>query len=198
MLIWVDGYNVIRRTPLAELEGAGLEPARERLIELLKLYRRRRGHDVVAVFDGRGRGDGPARGRGSARGGSPAAAAVAARGVRVLYAASADDLIAANARPGQLVVSSDRDLCRRAQQAGATCAPADVFWRRMLEAVGELRSEAGRSGRSGPGSQRDYASGDAKFELDEAVEEDSPERGRPPGRRLSRAERRRRPGLRRL
>lgn len=176
MRVWVDGYNLIRRSPLADLERGGLEPARERLIELLRLYRRRRGHDIVVVFDGR------------ERGGPPRLPAPGTPGVRVVYAPSADEAIVAAARPGTLVVSSDGELCRRAERAGATCAPADVFWRRLREALAETPSGPPRPGREPDGAA-------AKYHLDEEEEGDVPRR---PGRRLSRAERRRQSSLRRL
>lgn len=188
MRVWVDGYNLIRCSPLAGLERNGLEPARERLIELLRQYRRRRGHDIVVVFDGRDRRGGLPRNAGAVRAGT---AARGAPGVRVVYAASADDAIVAAAQPGMLVVSSDSELCRRAEQAGATCAPADVFWRRLREALGEAPTGAGRHGRVDDGD-------DAKFRLDETEEDEPPDPRHRSGRRLSKAERRRQAGLRRL
>lgn len=104
MLFLVDGYNVTRRDPATS--ELSLEDQREALVARLRV----RGRDllgvgrIVVVFDGEG---GPGLSTG---GGVP---------VEIVYAHkhSADDevvRIAAKAKDAVVVVSSDRDLARRA------------------------------------------------------------------------------------
>ncbi|HEY5540498.1 MAG TPA: NYN domain-containing protein, partial [Coriobacteriia bacterium] len=104
MLFLVDGYNVTRRDPATS--ELSLEDQREALVARLRV----RGRDllgvgrIVVVFDGEG---GPGLSTG---GGVP---------VEIVYAHkhSADDevvRIAAKAKDAVVVVTSDRDLARRA------------------------------------------------------------------------------------
>ncbi len=116
MRVLVDGYNLIRRTPLAESERLGLEAGRDRLIGLLRTYRRRRGHQVIVVFDG------------------TTHSRCTVTGVTVVYAPSADAAIGRLVRSGDMVVSSDRQVALSASQAGATFCSAEEFWRRLAGA----------------------------------------------------------------
>jgi len=106
MLFIVDGYNVTRRDPATS--ALSLQDQREALVARLRV----RGSDllgngrVVVVFDGEG---GPGLSTG---GGVP---------VEIVYAhkTSADDeivRIAAKSKSAVVVVSSDRDLGRRASE----------------------------------------------------------------------------------
>ena len=107
----VDGYNVTK-TGYGELT---LEQQRARLVAGLAAVAARSGAEVTVVFDGAGQGDG-------------ARAAVAPRGVRVLFspvAVIADDvlreLVAAEPEGRPLVVvSSDREVAGDVGRLGAT------------------------------------------------------------------------------
>lgn len=120
MRLLIDGYNLIRCTPLGGAERAGLEAARENALSLLSRYQRLRGHQVTVVFDG------PSRNQ--ARVGP----------VRIIYAPSADLEIKKLAGPGWTVVTSDREVAREAERRGATAIDSEAFWSKLGE-VGEGR-----------------------------------------------------------
>jgi uncharacterized protein len=168
MWIVVDGYNLIRRLPeLREREREGLQGARDALLQRLARYRRSRGHHrITVVFDGQG-----GMGGGSGRAG----------GIDVRFSRpgeTADRLIARLAqegRAGVLVISSDREVIRAADAAGAAGASCEDFAAR-LEAVEWAALKGG--------------------EEDEADERPQAKKGT--ARRLPKAERRRAAALRRL
>ena len=125
----VDGYNVIRRSPeLAERERESLDSGRQALCRMLASAG---GPDdyFVVVFDG-------AKGMRETS---------AARGVQVVFSSArerADDVLAAMARQGGVVVSNDRELRRAAARAGAITVGTDEFLLR-LESAGRLTALAG-------------------------------------------------------
>ena len=104
MWIVIDGYNLIRRSPLlAPLDRRDLGEGREALLAALVIYRRLKGHRITLVFDGRERG-----------GVSVQVAPVA--GVQVVFSSRgerADEVIlrlVQKAPGGSVVVTSDRAL----------------------------------------------------------------------------------------
>ena len=169
MRVLVDGYNLIRRTPLVESERLGLEASRDRLIELLRTYRRRRGHQVTVVFDGTAHSQG------------------VVAGVTVVYAPSADAAIGRLVRSGDMVVSSDREVALSARQAGATFCSAEEFWRRL---AGASAAANAHHGGPDPRSIRDKG--------DEEEDSGRPKPKKGTARRAPKAERQRRSRLNKL
>jgi predicted RNA-binding protein with PIN domain len=116
----VDGMNVIGSRPTGWWRDR--PGAMRALVEELREFAAREGHDVTVVFDGR-----PFELDGD--------------GVEVMFATrrgpdAADDDIAAlvqrDEAPGELsVVTSDGDLARRAREAGAAVVGAGEFRRRL-------------------------------------------------------------------
>jgi predicted RNA-binding protein with PIN domain len=116
----VDGMNVIGSRPTGWWRDR--PGAMRGLVEDLRAFAAREGHDVTVVFDGR-----PFELEGD--------------GVEVMFANrrgpnAADDDIAAlvqrDEAPGELsVVTSDGDLARRAREAGAAVVGAGEFRRRL-------------------------------------------------------------------
>lgn len=116
MKILIDGYNLIRCTPLGEAERNGLEAARESVLSLLARYQRLKGHQVVVVFDG------------------PEFSHSRFGPVEVRYAAPADLELKKLAAPGSIVVTSDREVAREAERRGATAVSSEAFWAKLAEA----------------------------------------------------------------
>ena len=110
----VDGMNVIGSRPTGWWRD---RPAAMRaLVERLAAFAEATGEEVAVVFDGR-----PVE--------------VEAGPVDVGFASggrgAADDVIAARAEPGVTVVTSDRELARRAREAGADVVSARSFEARL-------------------------------------------------------------------
>ena len=111
----VDGMNVIGSRPTGwwrDRPGAMRD-----LVARLERFAAATGDEVAVVFDGR-----PLE--------------LEAKGVDVAFASrrgrdAADDDIAARAGPGTTVVTSDRDLARRAREAGAEVTGAGELLRRL-------------------------------------------------------------------
>ena len=94
----VDGNNVMGARPDGWWrDRAG---ARRRLLDSLEAHAERTGTSITVVFDGR-EGD------------------LASERVEVRFAAHADDLLAELAAPDATLVTSDRELGRRARSRGA-------------------------------------------------------------------------------
>jgi predicted RNA-binding protein with PIN domain len=116
----VDGMNVIGSRPTGWWRDR--PGAMRGLVEELREFAAREGHDVTVVFDGR-----PFELEGD--------------GVEVMFATrrgpnAADDdiaeLVQRDEAPGELsVVTSDGDLARRAREAGAVVVGAGEFRRRL-------------------------------------------------------------------
>ena len=129
MHIIIDGYNLIRQSAeLSRLDRRDLQEGREALLERLAAYRSVKPHEITVVFDG------------------TAAPAYFQRhdrvsGVAVEFSApgqTADALIKKlTARKGEraLVVTSDREIIRFAEQAGAAVVDSVEFERRLIRAV---------------------------------------------------------------
>ena len=119
VIIIIDGYNLIRRTPaLLDIEARGLEAGREALLDRLFLYKGGRQDDITVVFDGPGSRGYWARG-----------------GIRVQFAPSADAAVVALAGPGTLVVSSDLEVQVGARRRGARTQGSDEFWQQVKAAI---------------------------------------------------------------
>lgn len=125
MLIAVDGYNFIKQSPcLRALERVELQKAREKLIDLLKDYKKIKRHAICVVFDGSqemiGRGFKEHQ-----------------RGIEVIFSRpgeKADDVLkslAAEKREGLVIVTSDREIARFAVKKGATAISVEDFSARM-------------------------------------------------------------------
>jgi len=134
--IIVDGYNLIRQSPsLSEIERQDLQQGREALVRQLAAYRHFRPHRITVVFDGTNAP--PDCGRQAPAG-----------GVRIAFSNRgelADAVIkrlAAREREKALVVSSDLDIVRFAQERGAAVISAPEFEDKMRMA-GLMEAGAG-------------------------------------------------------
>ncbi|HHC09200.1 MAG TPA: hypothetical protein ENK55_10870 [Actinobacteria bacterium] len=110
--VLVDGHNVLGAGGERELT---VPEARERLVVRLGRLARRYDRPVLVVFDS------SIDGRDATVGPGP---------VEVRFSpadASADDVIAAEAGPGDVVISNDRDLRERAEERGALVLWADAL-----------------------------------------------------------------------
>ncbi len=139
MWIVVDGYNVIRRSPIfAALDRRDLEEGRAALLTALGDYRRLKGHRITVVFDG------------WQRGGVGEQASLIA-GIRVVFSRRgerADQTILrlVEKQSGTIVVTSDRALAQAVEQTGALVLSAEEFEERLERA---LRQD------DGPAAQED-------------------------------------------
>jgi len=149
----IDGYNVIRRSPLLrERERESLEAGRRRLCELLGRVARVRGDQFTVVFDGAGGG-----------------ASTNLAGVRVIFSSARETadrvLVRMASTQGGAVVSSDREVLRAAARAGAVPITSEEFLAR-LEGIG-----------SGAGLSDDEGQKDA--DDDESESRSGPRKGNP-------------------
>lgn len=131
MWIVIDGYNLIRRSPLfAPVDRRDLGEGRETLLAALVAYRRLKGHRITVVFDGRERG-----------GARVQVAPVA--GVQVVFSSrgeQADEVIlrlVEKAPGGSVVVTSDRALALAIGRTGAVVLSAEEFEERLDRALRE-------------------------------------------------------------
>jgi predicted RNA-binding protein with PIN domain len=142
----IDGYNLIRRSPVLRREDeVALELARESLLERLRRYKRMRSHGITVVFDG-------------ARGTRVPPGSGQEKGIRVVFSGrneTADTVIKrmCEKEGGKLtVVTSDRDLGRHAASSGAVVMDVEEFEDKLemvvyLDAKGaEVDEEKGREG----------------------------------------------------
>ncbi len=121
----IDGYNVIRASAsLSRQEAFSLEQGREALLERLAAYKKIKRWPVTVVFD-------------AAEGLHLGESREQTKGIKVVYSPSgqtADQVIVRLARQkgGQaLVVTSDRELARLSEAAGATVLDSPAFEDRM-------------------------------------------------------------------
>jgi len=144
MRLVIDGYNLIHAVPelaFASDQGSG----REALIEALRLYRKRRPHNIQVIFDG---------------GLEPGGAAERLAGVPVRFSGpdrSADDVIAAIAAQegnGLTVVTSDRELAGRCQAHGAVVLASEEFGDRLLEVALGAPASGGEGDQGWDGSTK--------------------------------------------
>jgi uncharacterized protein len=121
--IIVDGYNFIGAQK--GLHG-NIEGRRVELVRQLGRYRAARGYEITVVFDGWDSG-------------WPSEHSEYKEGIRVVFSRhgeKADEVICRMARElgaGCLVVSSDNEVARCAQQAGAVAVRVMEFYRKLQE-----------------------------------------------------------------
>jgi hypothetical protein len=125
MLLAIDGYNFIKRTPnLRKLEEIELQKAREGLVGQLAQYKKIRGHSIIVVFDGW-------------QAGSLAGHRERSRGIEVIFSRvgeKADDVLkrlAAEKREGITIVTSDNDVAFYAERKGSAVVSVSEFEDRM-------------------------------------------------------------------
>jgi uncharacterized protein len=139
--IIVDGYNVIRQSPVMEpLDRQDLQLGRESLVDKLAAYKRLKGHKITVVFDGAG--DSPLfknRDR--------------EKGILIRFSRqgeTADSVIkrmAAREQQGALVVSSDREVADFSASQGAATIGAVEFEDKMeMAAYMDLKGVSPESG----------------------------------------------------
>ena len=119
--IIIDGYNLIRQSPLLNsLDRRDIRLGREALIDLLSAYKRLKPHKITVVFDGAGDF---VFSSGSEK----------VKDVEVRFSrppGSADTVIkelASGLREKALIVSSDADVVRYAEAKGAAVVSSPVF-----------------------------------------------------------------------
>jgi uncharacterized protein len=126
MRVIVDGYNLIRNSPyLSRIESQDLEAGRRELLRRLSEYRRRKGHQVLVVFD-------------AAEAMYPSRRQERVGGVSVTFSRrgeTADEVIkglASAGREGVVVITSDRDLAAFAERQGSSAISVEEFERKMM------------------------------------------------------------------
>ena len=126
MRVIVDGYNLIRNSPdLSRIERVDLGAGRQELLRRLGQYQRRKGHQVLVVFDA---AESIYSSRRQERIG----------GVSVTFSRkgeTADEVIkglASSGREGVVIVTSDRELASFAERQGAYTISVVEFEQRML------------------------------------------------------------------
>lgn len=154
MHIIVDGYNFIRCTPLVAAERRGLEDGRDAVCQWLARLRRARGHDITVIFDGDLTAAPPLPGQFG--------------GVRVEFAPSADAAIAAIARAGQLVVTSDRAVQRAVERVGAVACNSEEFWRHADPLIAEAEQQsAADTAEQAAAAEADVAADTSDIDVDD-------------------------------
>ena len=156
--IIIDGYNLIRQsTVLDPIDQADIQLGRTALLERLAVYKRIKGHAITVVFDGTN---------------APplAVSREQINGIKVRFSRHgelADQVIkkiAIAEKQRALVVSSDRDVVRFAESAGASVISSPEFEARLemaeglndynAEDEGELRGWIPTTKKKGPSRRR--------------------------------------------
>lgn len=131
--IIIDGYNLIG------IHHRDLEAQRNRLIDLLIRYSRKKGHSITVVFDGWKSGGG-------------IETSSVSGGVRIIYsrlAEKADSVIkriVSTERREWIVVSSDREIAAHAWSMDSIPVPSEEFLPFIGEKESGERAGAGGSG----------------------------------------------------
>ena len=127
--IVVDGYNLIRRSDtLKSQEALSLELGRDALLELLRRYKRIRGHRITVVFDAANK---PLLGEEMTQ----------QKGIRTIYSGQGDTAdtvikrICKNEGEKVLLVTSDRELASYAEGYGSVATDSQDFETRMEMAL---------------------------------------------------------------
>ncbi|GAB6183273.1 NYN domain-containing protein [Thermodesulfovibrio hydrogeniphilus] len=113
--ILIDGYNLIG------IAHRDLKKARQELILNLIEYKKKKGHDIVVVFDGYKEGHGRETSE-------------VLNGVRVIYTGAgerADDVIKRIMKEDKsfwIVISSDREIEKSAWKENCVPVSSDIFW----------------------------------------------------------------------
>lgn len=135
MRVIVDGYNLIRSSPyLSQIERQDLQAGRRELLRRLGEYQRRKGHQILVVFDA---GESAYSSRRHER----------IEGISVTFSRrgeTADEVIkglASAGREGVVIVTSDRELATFAERHGSFAIAADEFEQRMTPSAEFLAKE---------------------------------------------------------
>lgn len=165
MLIIVDGYNLIRQSDFLRChEKQSLKSGRQALIINLSEYKRKKGHNIIVVFDGWENGS--AQEERDRQG-----------NINIIYSRrgeKADDVIKrlADKSPEEIIViSSDREIASYVTRCGKTAVSSIEFATLMRKAI--IESSLG-----------EFA---VKKEADGVPSHNSPKKG--PAKRLPRAKR---------
>ena len=125
----IDGYNLIRQSDtLRSQEALALEMGREALLELLRRYKRVRGHRITVVFD-------------AANKPLIAEEVTQHKGIRIIYSGQGDTAdtvikrICRNEGEKVLLVTSDRELASYAEACGSVATDSPDFEARMEMAL---------------------------------------------------------------
>lgn len=125
MQIIIDGYNLLHNSPkYSSLSHKDLEKAREALLADLALYRRKRGHKILVVFDGW-------------RGGYNQESRKTERGVSVIYSRlgeKADEVIrrlTQEVKKELAVVTSDRGIIQTLEMKKILVLGVEEFQERL-------------------------------------------------------------------
>ena len=142
--IIIDGYNLIRNSDsLSALDRQDLQTGRERLVDMLAVYKRVKSHRITVVFDGP---TDPVHSQYRDR----------VKGIDIKFSSggqSADTLIkkmASQEKERALIVSSDREVVDAAQQYhSATIGSSEFEEKLMLAAYTHLKGADEESENSG-------------------------------------------------
>lgn len=125
MHLVIDGYNLLHvKRSLIHLNPVQLQWERERLIDQLSIYQKRKPCRITLVFDGWQAGS--ATGKKESR-----------QGIEVIYSKlgeKADEVIKRLIKEkgsGVIVITSDRDIARFAERITVSVIPSDRFRERM-------------------------------------------------------------------
>jgi uncharacterized protein len=169
MLLIIDGYNLLHAgRSLTRLNVAGLQQERERLIDRLAAYRRKRLCDITVVFDGW-------------QSGWTTENRDRQKGVDLVFSKleeKADEVIKRMMKEkgtGVTVITSDREIARFAEKISVSVVSSEQFVEKMEKLLFR--------------PQKDYG-GDE--------EENKREKKKGPAKRLSKKERRARAALKKL
>jgi predicted RNA-binding protein with PIN domain len=169
MHLIIDGYNLLHvGRSMIPLNPIQLQWERERLIDQLSAYKKIKGWEITAVFDGW-------------QGGRSAEKRERVKGIELIYSKlgeKADEVIkrlVQEKRSGVTVITSDRDVSRFAERIAVPVIPSDQFKEKMERVAFKV---------------------DKEIEQDEEGEGGAKKKG--PSRRLSKREKRRREALRKL
>lgn len=135
MHLIIDGYNLLHVGPFAfQRSPTDLQRERDRLIDQLSAYRRRRPCQITVVFDGW-------------QGGWVSETREVRKGVELIFSRlgeKADEVIKRLVRKkgaGAIVVTSDRDVSRYAEGVSAAVIPSDQFREKMDRPLESHREE---------------------------------------------------------
>jgi len=169
MHLVIDGYNLLYAGRLiSRMNAIELQRERDRLIDLLSAYRKRKQWDITVVFDGW-------------QGGWSVEQKEIKKGIEIIFSRlgeRADDVIKRMVRDegsGAVIVSSDRDISRYAERMAAAVIRSEQFNEKLDVPAAMVAKDR---------------------ELDD--EEDRRSRRKGPSRRLSKKEKRLRRALEKL
>ena len=135
MHLIIDGYNLLHvgrsMIPLSPIE---LQWKRDRLVEQLSAYKKIKGWEITAVFDGW-------------QGGRSTEKRERIKGIELIFSRlgeKADEVIKRLVKErgsGAMVITSDRDVSRYAERMSVTVIPSDQFKEKMERAAVKIEKE---------------------------------------------------------